>query len=68
MRTLITLTLSGSALALVLSLLNVILGRKISKTVYYYAWLLVLLRFLLRKRRKRTLAGHEQSITEPTES
>ncbi len=47
MRTLITLTLSGSALALVLSLLNVILGRKISKTVYYYAWLLVLLRFLL---------------------
>ena len=47
METLISLTLSGSALALLLLLLKKLLGRRLSSTLYYYAWLLVLLRFLL---------------------
>ena len=47
METLISLTFSGSALALLLLLLGRLLGRRLSSTVYYYAWLLVLLRFLL---------------------
>jgi beta-lactamase regulating signal transducer with metallopeptidase domain len=47
METLISLTLSGSALALLLLLLGRLLGRRLPSTVYYYAWLLVLLRFLL---------------------
>ena len=47
METLISLTLSGSALALLLLLLKKLLGGRLSSTVYYYAWLLVLLRFLL---------------------
>ncbi len=47
METLLTLTLSGSALALLLLALGRLLGRRLPSTVYYYAWLLVLLRFLL---------------------
>ena len=47
METLLSLTLSGSALALLLLGLKRLLGRRLSATVYYYAWLLVLLRFLL---------------------
>ena len=47
MQTLITLTLSGSALALLLLILGRAFGSRLSSTVYYYAWLLVLLRFLL---------------------
>ena len=47
METLLSLTLSGSALALLLLLLKKLLGRRLSSTLYYYAWLLVLLRFLL---------------------
>ena len=47
MKTLLTLTLSGSALALLLLLLRRLLPRRMPSTVYYYAWLLVLLRFTL---------------------
>lgn len=47
METLLSLTLSGSALALLLLGLKRLLGRRLSSTVYYYAWLLVLLRLLL---------------------
>ena len=47
MRILFTLTLCGSLLTLLLLLLKKILGLKFSSTVYYYAWLLVLLRFLI---------------------
>ena len=47
METLLSLTLSGSALALLLLGLKHLLGQRLSATVYYYAWLLVLLRFLL---------------------
>ena len=47
MESLLSLTLSGSALALLLLGLKRLLGRRLSATVYYYAWLLVLLRFLL---------------------
>ena len=47
MGTILSLTLSGSALALLLLLLKKLLGRRLSSTVYYYAWLVVLLRFLL---------------------
>ena len=47
MQTLLSLTLSGSALALLLLALGKLLGRRLPSTVYYYAWLLVLLRFLL---------------------
>lgn len=47
METLLTLTLSGSALALLLLALRYLLLRRMPSTVYYYAWLLVLLRFML---------------------
>ena len=45
--TLLSLTLSGSAMALVLLALRYVLLKKMPSTVYYYAWLLVLLRFVL---------------------
>ena len=47
METLLALTLSGSVLALLLLALRYFILRKMPSTVYYYAWLLVLLRFLL---------------------
>ncbi|MBR6353487.1 MAG: hypothetical protein IKS25_05110, partial [Oscillospiraceae bacterium] len=47
MQTLLTLTLSGSALALLLLALRYLVLRRMPSTVYYYAWLLVLLRFVL---------------------
>ena len=47
METLLSLTLSGSALALLLLCLRLLLRRRLPSAVYYYAWLLVLLRFLL---------------------
>ena len=47
METLLTLTLSGSALALVLLALRYLLLRRMPSTLYYYAWLMVLLRFAL---------------------
>lgn len=47
MNTILTLTLSGSALALLLLLLRAVFARRMPSTVYYYAWLLVLLRFVL---------------------
>ena len=47
MERLLQLTLSGSVMALLLILLRRLLGRKLPSTVLYYAWLLVLLRFVL---------------------
>lgn len=47
MKTLLALTLSGSVLALLLPGLRYFVLRRMSSTVYYYAWLLVLLRFAL---------------------
>ena len=47
MQTLLTLTLSGSALALLLLALRYLVLRRMPSTVYYYAWLRVLLRFAL---------------------
>ena len=47
MRYLLTLTLSGSVLALLLLALRYFILRRMPSTVYYYAWLLVLLRFVL---------------------
>ena len=47
MKTLLVLTLSGSALALLLLGLRYVALRRMPSTVYYYAWLLVLLRFAL---------------------
>ena len=47
MNTLLALTLSGSVLALLLLSLRYFVLRKMPSTVYYYAWLLVLLRFAL---------------------
>ena len=47
METLFALTLSGSILALLLIALRYLILKKMPSTVYYYAWLLVLLRFLL---------------------
>ena len=45
MKILLTLTLSGSVLALLLLCLRYVVLRRMPSTVYYYAWLLVLLRF-----------------------
>ena len=47
MRILLSLTLSGSAMALVLLALRYVFLKRLPSTVYYYAWLLVLLRFVL---------------------
>ena len=47
MKLLLSLTLSGSALTLLLLALRHLLGRRLPSGLYYYAWLLVLLRFLL---------------------
>ena len=47
MYTMLMLTLSGSVLALLLVCLRYTVLRKMPSTVYYYAWLLVLLRFAL---------------------
>ena len=47
MQIILSLTLSGSAMALVLSALRYILLKRMPSTVYYYAWMLVLLRFVL---------------------
>ena len=47
MTTLLTLTLSGSTLTLLLLALRYLLLKRMPSTVYYYAWLLVLLRFVL---------------------
>jgi len=47
MQILLSLTLSGSAMALVLLALRYVFLRRMPSTVYYYAWLLVLLRFAL---------------------
>ena len=43
----LVLTISGSVLALLLTCLRYTVLRKMPSTVYYYAWLLVLLRFAL---------------------
>ncbi|MCR5137143.1 MAG: right-handed parallel beta-helix repeat-containing protein [Oscillospiraceae bacterium] len=47
MKTLLLLTLSGSVLALLLLVLRYAVLRRMPSTVYYYAWILVLLRFAL---------------------
>ena len=47
MKTLLLLTLSGSALALLLLALRYLFLKRMPSAVYYYAWLLVLLRFAL---------------------
>ena len=47
MKTLLIMTLSGSALALLLLALRYLILKRMPSTVYYYAWLLVLLRFAL---------------------
>lgn len=47
MYSLLVLTISGSVLALLLLVLRYTVLRKMPSTVYYYAWLLVLLRFAL---------------------
>ena len=47
MKILLVLTLSGSVLALLLLGLRYVALPQIPSTVYYYAWLLVLLRFAL---------------------
>ena len=47
MYSLLVMTISGSVLALFLMVLRYTVLRKMPSTVYYYAWLLVLLRFAL---------------------
>ena len=47
MYSLLVMTISGSIIALLLMCLRYTVLRKIPSTVYYYAWLLVLLRFAL---------------------
>ena len=47
MERLLLLTLAGSVMALLLLILRRVLGKRLPSTAAYYAWLLVLLRFLL---------------------
>ena len=46
-RTVLSLSLAGSALALLLLLVKAVCGRRLPSVFYYYAWLLVLLRFMI---------------------
>lgn len=46
-KTLLSLTVGGSILAALLLGLKALLGKKLPSVFYYYAWLVVLLRFLL---------------------
>ena len=43
----LAMSLGGSLLALLLYGLKLVLGRRLSSSVYYYLWLAVLLRFVL---------------------
>lgn len=43
----IAMTLAGSLLAILLYGLKLIFGRRLSSSVYYYLWLVILLRFIL---------------------
>ena len=47
MKTLLFLTLSGSAMALLLMIIGKLFKKKLPSVFCYYAWLLVLLRFIL---------------------
>ena len=47
LKTLLALSLGGSMMALLLYGLKLCLGWKLSSSVYYYLWLLVLLRFII---------------------
>ena len=47
MHSLLVMTISGSVIALLLMCLRYTVLRKMPSTVYYYAWLLVLLRLAL---------------------
>ena len=47
LRTVLTLSLGGSVLALLLLLLRCLFGRRLPSAFFYYAWLIVLLRFVL---------------------
>ena len=47
LKTLLSLSLAGSLLALILMLIHRFLGKRISSGFVYFAWLLVLLRFVL---------------------
>ncbi len=47
LRILLTLSAGGTVLGLFLLLLRRIFGRKLASTFYYYAWLIVFLRFVL---------------------
>ena len=47
LKTLLALSLAGTALALILMLLDRFRGKRISSSFVYFAWLLVLLRFVL---------------------
>ena len=47
LKTLLILSLGGTLLGLSLMLLRRLLGKKLPSAFYYYAWLLVFLRFLL---------------------
>ena len=62
MYTMLVLTISGSVLALLLMCLRYTVLRKMPSTVFYYAWLLVLLRFAL------PLPGFVPNFGETTEA
>ena len=47
LKTLLSLSLAGSALGMILMLVNRLLGKRIFSGFIYFAWLLVLLRFVL---------------------
>ena len=59
---LLALTFSGSVLTLVLFLLKRVFGKRLSSTVYYYAWLLVLLRFLLPVPGMIPMGGRQETV------
>ena len=59
--TLLALSLGASLMAILLFGLKLVLGNRLSSTVYYYLWLLVLLRFIL------PVPGFMPMTTEQTE-
>ena len=68
MKILLVLTLSGSVLALLLLGLRYVALRRMPSTVYYYAWLLVLLRFVLPLPGLMPTAGETKAADAPAYS
>ena len=68
MALLLSLSLGGSLLALLVLGLRLLLGRRLPSSFYYFAWLLVLLRFLLPVPGLLGTGGETEAVSSPVPS